>query len=324
MKRPSATLIGAFVLGGIALIVAAVLFFGSGSIAEKRLPMVSFFHGSVAGLRVGAPVTFRGVRIGEVKSMGIRLNPETGSYIIQVNMELLTGTVRMYGGSLPSADEKLIPGLVERGLTAQLVQESFVTKLLDVDLEFRPGAKGSRSGERTSAPEVPTVPSDWENFTKKFEEVDIAKVLAAVEQTFGSVNAILNSPQVKQTIDELPQLAGALHHTLNTIDHEVASLSGTGREAITSSAADLHKTLASVQTLSADLDREAVSTLATVRGTFKSANTTIDGTNVLLDPRGRTVIQIQRAIDDLAVASARLRNFSERIDRDPTVLVRGR
>jgi paraquat-inducible protein B len=48
-----------------ALIVAAVLFFGSGSIAEKRLPMVSFFHGSVAGLRVGAPVTFRGVRIGE-------------------------------------------------------------------------------------------------------------------------------------------------------------------------------------------------------------------------------------------------------------------
>jgi len=324
MTRPSATLIGAFVLGGIALIVAAVLFFGGGSIAEKRLPMVSFFHGSVAGLRVGAPVTFRGVRIGEVKSMGIRLNPETGSYIIQVNMELLTGTVRMYGGSLPSADEKLIPGLVERGLTAQLVQESFVTKLLDVDLEFRPGAKGTRSGERTSAPEVPTVPSDWENFTKKFEEVDIAKVLAAVEQTFGSVNAILNSPQVKQTIDELPQLAGALHHTLNTIDHEVASVSGTGRQAITSSAADLHQTLASVQTFTADLDREAVSTLATVRGTFKSANTTIEGTNALLDPRGRTVIQIQRAIDDLAVASARLRNFSERIDRDPTVLVRGR
>src|SRR5689334_6175071 len=191
--------------------------------------MVSFFHGSVAGLRVGAPVTFRGVRVGEVKSMGIRLNPQTGSYIIQVNMELLTGTARMYGGSLPSADEKLIPGLVERGLTAQLVQESFVTKLLDVDLEFRPGAKGSRSGERTSVPEIPTVPSDWENFTKKFEEIDIAKVLTAVEQTAGSINAILNSPQVKQTIDELPQIAGALHHTLNTIDHEVTSLSGTGR-----------------------------------------------------------------------------------------------
>ena len=51
--------------------------------------MVSFFHGSVAGLRVGAPVTFRGVRIGEVKSMGIRIDPDTGSYIIQVNMELL-------------------------------------------------------------------------------------------------------------------------------------------------------------------------------------------------------------------------------------------
>src|SRR5689334_10020097 len=199
--------------------------------------MVSFFHGSVAGLRVGAPVTFRGVRVGEVKSMGIRLNPQTGSYIIQVNMELLTGTVRMYGGSLPSADEKLIPSLVERGLTAQLVQESFVTKLLNVNLEFRPDGKGSRSGERTTVPEVPTVSSDWETFTKKFQEVDIAKALASVEQTLASVNAILTSPQVKQTVEELPRLAGALHHTLNTIDREVASVSSTGREAIASSAA---------------------------------------------------------------------------------------
>jgi paraquat-inducible protein B len=73
-----------------------------------------------------------------------------------------------------------------------------------------------------------------------------------------------------------------------------------------------------------DLDREATSTLVTVRGTFKSANTAIDGANVLLDPRGRTVIQTQRAIDDIAAAAARLRNLAERVDRDPTILVRGR
>jgi hypothetical protein len=29
-------------------------------------------------------------------------------------------------------------------------------------------------------------------------------------------------------------------------------------------------------------------------------------------------------VDDLAATSARLRNFAERVDRDPAVLVRGR
>ena len=324
MTKPSATLIGAFVLGAIAVIVAGVLFFGSGQFAEKRIPMVSFFHGSVAGLRVGAPVTFRGVRIGEVKSMGIRIDPDTGSYIIQVNMELLTGTFKLYGGGLPRADEKLIPGLVQRGLVAQLVQESFVTKLLDVDLDFRPGVQASRLGEPTSVPEVPTVPSGLETFTKKLEEVDIAATLQAVERAFTTVNTILESPEVKQTIHDLPRVTRALEHTLDTIDREVTRFSGTGREAIVTTAADLRKTLAAVQTLAVDLDREATSTLTTVRGTFKNANTSIDGANVLLDPRGRTVMQVQRAIDDLAAAAARLRTLAERVDRDPAVLVRGR
>ena len=152
MTKPSATLIGAFVLGSIALIVAGVLFFGRGSFAEQRIPFVSFFYKSVAGLRIGAPVTFRGVRIGEVKSIGLRVNPETGNYIIQVNMELTTGAVRLYGGNFPRADQNLIPSLVQRGLTAQLVVESFVTKMLDVDLDFRPGVKATRLDEATTYP----------------------------------------------------------------------------------------------------------------------------------------------------------------------------
>jgi paraquat-inducible protein B len=93
VTKPSATLVGAFVLGALALIVAGVLFFGAGGFAKARIPLVSFFHGSVAGLRVGAPVTFRGVRVGEVKSIGIRLQSDTGDSIIQVNMELLPGMV---------------------------------------------------------------------------------------------------------------------------------------------------------------------------------------------------------------------------------------
>ena len=322
MSKPSATLIGAFVLGAIALIVAGVLFFGSGAFVEKRIPFVSFFAGSVAGLQVGAAVTFRGVRVGQVKAVGIRVNPDTSS-ITQVNMELLPGTVTFYGAPAPY-DENMVPTLVQRGLTAQLVMQNFVTKLLNVDLDLRPGVRASRLGLSTTEPEVPTVPSEFEAITKRLEAIDIPAALAAVEHTLASVNGILESPEFKQTVKELPGLVGALRHTLNTVDREVAGLSGTGREQIASSAADLRKTLAAVQTLAANLDRESASTLSAARGTFERADTTLDGANVLLDPRGRTVVQVQRAVDDLAVAAARLRNVAERVDRDPSILIRGR
>jgi paraquat-inducible protein B len=319
MTKPSATLIGVFVLGAIALTVAGVLFFGSGALTEKRIPMVSFFHGSVAGLRVGAPVTFRGVRVGEVKSIAIRFDAETGASIIEVNMELLPDTVTVYGAP-PPPNETAVPELVRRGMTARLVLESFVTRLLNVDLDFRPGARVSRLGGTTVAPEVPTVPGDWEGIAKQLQETDIAAVLAGVQRTLASVDAILTRPEVKQTIEQLPLLVSDLRRTVNTIEREATGLSRQGRATL----ANVDSTLASVQTLIADLDREATSTLAAARGTFESASTTVDEANALLDPRGRTMMQVQRTIDDLAAAAARLRSFAERVDRDPSVLVRGR
>ena len=126
----------------------------------------------------------------------------------------------------------VVPTLVQRGLTAQLVMESFVTHIQNVDLDFRPGVKASRLGLSTTVPEVPTVPGDFEAITKKLEQIDIAKALEAFERTLASVNGILESPEVKQTIKELPGLVSTARHTLNTIDREVAAFSGTGREAI--------------------------------------------------------------------------------------------
>ena len=90
------------------------------------------------------------------------------------------------------------------------------------------------------------------------------------------------------------------------------------------SAASLQNTLASVQKLSENLDREAASTLAAVRGTLQNADTAVDDINVLLDPRGQTMTQVQDAVEDLAATAARLRDLSERVDRDPGVLIRGR
>jgi paraquat-inducible protein B len=302
MKRPNATLIGAFVLGAFALVVAGVLFFGGGALREKRITIVSFFDASVAGLRVGAPVTFRGVPVGEVKSMGVRVNSRTGHSIIQVNMELVPQMLTVYGTRMPS-DEALVPALVKDGLTAKLVTQSFVTGMLSVELAFRPGAQVLRLGD-ARLPEVPTVPGDLEELTKQLQAVDIVGALHSLQRTLDTAQPALA---------EMPRVLSSFERTLDTTRGEVRA-----------SSASLQQTLAAIRTLATDLDQESSTTLAALRVTLGKADATLDGAHALVDPRGKTAIQVRRAVDDLAATSARLRNLAERVDRDPSVLIRGR
>ena len=133
MTRPSATLIGTFILGAAALVVAGVLFFGGGMLREERFTVVSFFDASVAGMRVGAPVTFRGGRLGG-EVAGVRLDPKTGRSIIQVKMELVPACSPCPASDAGQRHRRHVPRY--QGLTAQLVKQSFVTGLLSVELPF--------------------------------------------------------------------------------------------------------------------------------------------------------------------------------------------
>ena len=101
-------------------------------------------------------------------------------------MELVPEALHVTAAAL-RAPTRRFPALVERGLSAQLVMQSFVTGTSQVELDFRPGVQASRVGEPTTVPEVPTVPSGFETFTKKLEEVDIAATLQAAERAFTSV-----------------------------------------------------------------------------------------------------------------------------------------
>jgi paraquat-inducible protein B len=279
-----------------------VLFFGGGMLREKRLTAVSFFDTSVAGLRVGAPVTFRGVPVGEVNSLGVRLDPRTGRSIIQVNMELVPQTLTVYGTPMP-IDEALVPSLVREGLTAQLVMQSYVTGLLSVELAFRPGEQVSRFGDAT-LPEVPSVPGHFEAVAKQLEAVDIAAVLDSLQRTLAAAQPALH---------QLPHVLTSFERTLSTIEREVGA-----------SSASLQQTLAAASTLTTTLDQEGASALVALRQTLGKADATLDSARALIDPRGHTAMQVQRAVDDLAATSARLRTLAERVDRDPSVLVRGR
>src|SRR6266481_4476406 len=87
-KRANPLLVGSFVLGGLALAVTVIATIGSGKFFRHTQRFVVYFDGSVNGLDKGAPVKFRGVPIGTVTDVRLKLPPQP-------------------------ADEQRIPALVE-------------------------------------------------------------------------------------------------------------------------------------------------------------------------------------------------------------------
>jgi paraquat-inducible protein B len=324
LKRPSSTAIGAFVLGALALVTTAILFFGGAALWSKKLEAVSYFDSSVAGLQIGAPVTFRGVRVGSVNSMGVHVNPQTYSFIIRVGMEVQPDTVATFGTQLKEDDDELLETLLKRGMTSKLVMQSFVTGQLAVELDFREGGRRIDVGNKGHVPEIPTVPTDLQAITEQLQNVKLDKTVESLQKALDALTGVLETPELRQTITELPGLVVQLRDTLAAVQTEVGAMSGTAQTGIKQTVGELNQTLASLRTLSATLDKEVAGTAAAARVTMGKADNALDGASAVLDPQGRTMVQMQRAVDDLAATAARLRNLSERVDRDPSVLIKGR
>jgi paraquat-inducible protein B len=92
--------VGGFILGGLAIVVVAILFFGGGETFTPKTKAVVYFQGSVGGLTVGAPVTFRGVAIGSVARVALLVDPSTLTARIPVYLQLEPDRVTLVGNPI--------------------------------------------------------------------------------------------------------------------------------------------------------------------------------------------------------------------------------
>jgi hypothetical protein len=77
-NRASSSALGAFVLASLALAAVATVILGSGRLFSRPHYFICMFQGSINGLKVGAAVKARGVQIGSVYRIGLRLAPNEG------------------------------------------------------------------------------------------------------------------------------------------------------------------------------------------------------------------------------------------------------
>jgi paraquat-inducible protein B len=260
-QQANPKLIGAFVLGAIALLAFGLVVFGGLSWLSASKTYIAYFPGSVKGLRPGAPVDFRGVTIGQVTDIRIRFNAADGSMQIPVLMSFQPDRITVVGrGHLVGTEENL-QELIKSGLRAQLQTQSIVTGLLSVDLDFYPNAPLNLVGGQTAYPEVPTIPSTMETFQQTLGDVtqeipgllkNIDLLLTDLSQSFGAskgdIQQILDQlASITESINKVTPALGQTVGTLQTSAATVNDLLQSNKEAIGNALQDLQTTLSAVR-----------------------------------------------------------------------------
>jgi paraquat-inducible protein B len=300
-KQASPTMIGAFVLGAMALVVVGILALGGGKFFERTRTMVAYFSGNVNGLAVGAPVKFRGVKLGEVTSISMIVDAGGGDGRIEVVMRVLQDVGRVINVPRGSARSDFAEFLVEkRGLRAKLSTESFVTGQLYVDLDFDPSVPGERAGLSKEYLEVPTIPSDMEQLRNT-----LADALAAIRKL------------------PLADIAEDLRDTVASIRELTASGEiGDAVRNVNTTFVELQKLVANLDTqiAAADLDGMA----AAASGALHSADATLATVTAALEPGSPLRYQLAEALQELASAARSIRVLADTIERNPRAVLFGK
>lgn len=184
-------------LAGLALAVGAILTLGSGRLFRERIRYVVFFSGAVSGLQEGAPVTFRGVKVGTVTDIAVAIGGDE-QVRIPVYLELEPDSIRRKGSMEWAADmHHRIEELVDQGLRAQLQLQSLLTGQLMVQLDLFPEEPPRLVGGDLSVPELPTKQSGLERLTRSVEELKLDEIAARMLNALEGIDRIVNSRQVQ-------------------------------------------------------------------------------------------------------------------------------
>ena len=305
-KQANPTLIGAFVAGAVGLIVAGILVISGGQLLlTDKSHYVLYFRGSVKGLNIGSPVSFRGVNIGTVTDIQLVAGEEEADIQIPVIIEIdNTKFISSETGKPRMDDDDSIEGLVAAGMRAQLQLQSLLTGQLFIQIDYYPNtpAELASTGKyKQHYEEIPTIPTPIEKISKLLETIPLDKVINTMISTVKGIDKLVNSDDLHQSIRSLHEALDSFHTLTSNLDKQVGPL-----------ASNVNLTLDDVR-----------STLQTASGTLERANKTLQSTEALVSDE-QILTALDNALSEVTAAAYAIRILAETINNQPESLLKGR
>jgi paraquat-inducible protein B len=173
---------------------------------------VIYFDESLKGLRRGAPLTFRGVDIGQVTEIRAVYDPASHDVTVPVTVEIRPRAVALGDDGVTSSDA--MAGLIERGLRARLDLQSLLTGQLLIALDFFPPRPGAPATP-LQAGVIPSVPSTLAALQRTADEalMELPEITRSLREVSGSLRGFLsdrNRESLQETLTSVAALGKAL------------------------------------------------------------------------------------------------------------------
>jgi paraquat-inducible protein B len=313
-RKASPTVIGAFVVGALVIAVAAVMILTSGTLFQKKLDFVMHFQGSVKGLNVGAPVSYRGVQVGTVKKIEIVLSPDQHARIpVTVEIDPAAFSWAAFDGS--QEIEELRKGIQKagknEGLRGQLQMQSLLTGQLFIQLDYFPNTR-PRFMEKGDKPEIPTVPTTLQELGSILQDFPVKKVLGDIEKSAAALADLAASEKIRAAVQSVDQAFQDVSELMSKLDDRTEALGPALVEA-QRTLAEGRKTLA-----------QTTSTLAAAQQTFVRATETLAPMKSLVADDSELLESIDDALAAMTEAAQAVGALADTLERRPEAILKGK
>jgi paraquat-inducible protein B len=324
--------VGLFAVIGVALLLAAIVgstrWFAATEAARMR------FDSSVFGLQVGAPVVFRGVRVGQVTAFGLApLGP--GGVSVPVTAEfdraLLSDLL-----APESAPPSMVAELVGRGLVARLAMQSLLTGQLYVELDIDPAraVAAAAAADPRTLPVIPTEPTRLQTLQTQLQGLDLAQIGQDLAVLARSARQLMAGPQPERVLARTADAAQALERLALRLERELGPLStstqqtlaGTQRalQQVGQGAQQVGDAAAAVQGQVRSVAQGILPLTEELRGTAEELSLAAATLREAAAGDSSLRLGADRALQDVSRAARALRELSETVERQPDLLLRGR
>lgn len=202
---------------------------------------------SVRGLGIGAPVDFRGLLVGEVKSIDAEFDREKRELAMIVQIDFWPERLfrnRYRDATPPPEGGPTLARLVERGLRAQMRSANLLTGQQYIALEFPKGGKPARMDITQAPPQIPTVPGSAQelqttiaSIAKKLERIPFEEIGSDMRTTLQSANGVLLRidrelvPATRDTMNEAQKAMTEARDAMTQAKQALSSVERTMRDA---------------------------------------------------------------------------------------------
>ena len=325
-KKANTAMIGAFVIGATILAVAGILAFGSGTLFKQTDEFVLYFKGDLTGLSVGAPVVFRGVPVGQVKSIRVYYQSADLDFIIPVVIE--TDPTRFHeldpGGT--EVKHQIEPDelnrLIKAGLRGQLSLQSLVTGQLAVSLDVLPDTPVKLLGDGRT-PEIPTVPSSIERLATALRKLDLPKMAENINRVMEDLGNFIDEGGMERLMTDI----GTAAKEIGALAHELRGHTALLTDEIQQTAQKARDLMQSIDNQVEPVGGQTIKTLKEVEKAMDQAEKALVEIKHLAEDYSADSdfgYQIATALSEFAATARSVRALADMLQQQPDALLRGK